>query len=496
MSVLLKTWAIKGFAKTILLLLTLTATKCEATTAAPSGPTTTTAPVFTEDLPPEDPIQCYFLDSTELASNESLQWLVYNRCQKPRSEENMYAMGGRSINVDDFRCGVRNASTEDEIKTSELCISDAGSGVVTTFQHKIHMKYEEYYKDYMDVRKNRFRARKLQLEKDWTELYYGSDVMQTAKFEALVIVSMEKGSSTGVDVTAFVQFAGAITKADYEAEWSDLSEAKTKLDKYALTTTEDVVSAPELCPELNTIQANVPADIWTASGLDANLQLSVGSSVNFMCPSDKKLSMDNDGFNDHDDKYTVTCTTRKSLKAPKVWPTCVAPCWRRLPVPPGKTGLSPVVPPNTIPAGQYGKYICNDTTLGVNQGPSEYFPVMCRSDSTYAVPIESWPVCQARTTTISPVLSLGLKGMLKRYTDRLEYRYKAYQWQDGDENSKPVEGENYMTTVTIPSLLGLLLAVVAILMITRNDSPICRICSEDGDVPEKKIVELDQKQQA
>ncbi len=49
------------------------------------------------------------------------------------------------------------------------------------------------------------------------------------------------------------------------------------------------------------------------------------------------------------------------------WPTCVNSCWRRLPAVPDRTGLEPVIPENTIPSGQHGKYVCTDTSLGVER---------------------------------------------------------------------------------------------------------------------------------
>ena len=50
------------------------------------------------------------------------------------------------------------------------------------------------------------------------------------------------------------------------------------------------------------------------------------------------------------------------------WPICVKSCPRKLTyIPRNETGLIGIVPPNTIPSGQFGSYICIDSTLGVNQ---------------------------------------------------------------------------------------------------------------------------------
>ena len=50
------------------------------------------------------------------------------------------------------------------------------------------------------------------------------------------------------------------------------------------------------------------------------------------------------------------------------WPICVKSCPRKLTyIPRNETGLTGIVPQNTIPSGQFGSYICIDSTLGVNQ---------------------------------------------------------------------------------------------------------------------------------
>ena len=81
--------------------------------------------------------------------------------------------------------------------------------------------------------------------------------------------------------------------------------------------------------------------------------------------------MDNDGYNPSDDKYTILCTTRKTYNIPKKttdWPTCVKSCPRQLTyLPLQKTGLIRTEAPNTVPAGQYGQYVCADTSLGVDR---------------------------------------------------------------------------------------------------------------------------------
>ena len=90
-----------------------------------------------------------------------------------------------------------------------------------------------------------------------------------------------------------------------------------------------------------------------------------------MCPSGLKLSHDSDGFHPYDDQYTILCTTRGTYNVPKSsadWPSCVNFCPKRIPyVPLENTGLIGVDAPNTVPSGEYGRYVCSDTSLGVDQ---------------------------------------------------------------------------------------------------------------------------------
>ena len=60
------------------------------------------------------------------------------------------------------------------------------------------------------------------------------------------------------------------------------------------------------------------------------------------------------------------------------------------------------VPKITVPAGQWGKYLCKEgDTHGVSKGPDSFYRVLCMANGSYAVPTE-WPVCQPKTTTVSP----------------------------------------------------------------------------------------------
>lgn len=158
------------------------------------------------------------------------------------------------------------------------------------------------------------------------------------------------------------------------------------------------------CGPLSSIVDKIPYNIWAASGQAQSTNLSMGQIVTFKCPEGLKLSNDTDQFDPNDDQQAVLCNSRLMYDSPEFWPICVKPCFRKLPAPPLGTGLVGVVPPNTIPAGQRGRYICSDASLGVGQGSDNFFDVLCNDQGNYEVPrtYEMWPVCQTKTTTVSP----------------------------------------------------------------------------------------------
>ena len=65
------------------------------------------------------------------------------------------------------------------------------------------------------------------------------------------------------------------------------------------------------------MKSDVPNEIWTASNIDENYELIIGTTIDFKCPNGLKLSHDNDGFHAFDDKYTILCSTREIYDSPK-----------------------------------------------------------------------------------------------------------------------------------------------------------------------------------
>ena len=82
-----------------------------------------------------------------------------------------------------------------------------------------------------------------------------------------------------------------------------------------------------------------------------------------------------------------------------------------------------------------------------------------------------------RTTTLSPVLPIPLKNMMKSFTQRLEFRLEAYAWT-GDGPTIEPKYENYWLKIVLPVTATLGVFVILVLCISRNDSFICRICDE------------------
>ena len=137
---------------------------------------------------------------------------------------------------------------------------------------------------------------------------------------------------------------------------------------------------PSKCAEISSLKSVVPTEIWDASNLDEGYTPIIGTSIDFKCPDNLKLELDNDGFGPFDDKLTVLCSTRKTFDVPKKtseWSKCVNFCPQSLPyVPLNETGLVRVLAPNTVPAGQFGIYECIDSSLGINQVLIKHFHVI------------------------------------------------------------------------------------------------------------------------
>ena len=96
---------------------------------------------------------------------------------------------------------------------------------------------------------------------------------------------------------------------------------------------------------------------------------SIGETFNLKCSANKnedlKFSFDNDSFNAWDDFFTIACSPLQNYNFPTHWPECVKSCKNCLPEAPLHTGLLPVKPPNSIPIGSFGEYVCDDRSLGV-----------------------------------------------------------------------------------------------------------------------------------
>ena len=167
-----------------------------------------TIKVYSTDVSKPAPENCYFLESPEVKNDLEKRLKLGFRCLKIRSPKFVFGYGARAISFEDLKCGVRNASSLQMIESSDTCWSYAPDTLNTesTIFHTLRLVNEDYYKDYKDVRKKRFKARKLQIEEKWNRLYLtNSSIFTGANFESLIVSDMQQPenlSISGVFATA------------------------------------------------------------------------------------------------------------------------------------------------------------------------------------------------------------------------------------------------------------------------------------------------------
>ena len=199
--------------------------------------------ILNTDVDKPDPEACFFLDSPEIGDDIEKRQKLSQKCLKTRSPKYTFGFGARAISIDDLKCGVRNVSTVQNIETSAICWSftDNKLTMASTILHTVRFVTEDFYRDYLDVRKKRFRARKLEIEEKWNELYIENEAFKEANFEALIIseiIQPENFSISGVYITAMVIFGKEIDLNTYKSEWEKISETGSKLGDWKLADTE------------------------------------------------------------------------------------------------------------------------------------------------------------------------------------------------------------------------------------------------------------------
>lgn len=462
-----------------------------------SSPITLVTREFANDIDKPTPKPCVFITAPNVTQNISR--IISQRCRDATWMKVVIVASKKGLNLDDRRCGVRNAENETEAETSEICYSAQGDGVVLSFEHKIRVTNFNFSKDFGDFRKSLFRGRKRRIELDWSEHLLNRNETTNPfvgwDFEKVFIIEFSASpNNVGFIAKAFVQFgprALGKTLSDYKTAWEQLG--LKSLGKFILDNATEVISDVKTCPALATLQKSVPSTIWAATGVNGTRRLQIGQTVDFMCPADRKFSFDNDTFIENDDKYTILCTTLQiytAMEEPAWWPKCVKSCWMRLPTPPEYSGLEPVIPKNTIAVGQYGQYKCKNESLGVERGPTIHYKVKCLPTQRYRTPSDNnWPVCHHKTTTIPPAIKMAFEIQSERRIKELNDKHKAYQWRQGDEHYVKPLREDHFTQMTIPAALGLLLIVFCCCFCTHRNSPCCSIC-EDKTKRKKYMVPL------
>ena len=453
----------------------------------------------TEPLPcllPEklEDLNCYFLDQFEDDVESRLQ--LFERCLKERSGKKVILSRiAQSLMIDQRVCGVSNTSD----LNSELCFVPVNSQA-RVFAHfiSVNVSQEEYRTLYSNINHPDFLAKKFSLEMEMGTLILGHEILGKV-FESVFITNLDlwlNENQNQLKIQAFLQFRSEIVQADLLQHWETLTN-----DKYSNMTIEQKKS----CPKLKTLKKDIPKD-FDIKSLDDNQELNVGDYFNLQCPEGLKLSFDNDSFLAWDDYFTVTCLPNQQYSVKYNWPRCVKACGTCLPDPPERTGLVPIQPNHQVPIGQQAKYICQDNSLGTDQGPSELYLVKCIGENTFEIPEEyGWPLCLPKTTTVPPVIPLAFNQTMER---RVAAIYQRHQKKEFIDLSVKIQdpGSHFLTT-TIPSVLGKrgchrhriwadlilitfsgLAVVIGIIFYLSNiNSPLCRICGEATSRIDKRI---------
>ncbi len=187
--------------------------------------------------------------------------------------------------------------------------------------------------------------------------------------DILALTSIENLDQEGIQITTLMQFSAPESAPDgFLEHWIDLTQDEKKFQNPNVT--EEIPK----CEKLLSLKGKIAPEIWTESELDDDFQPEIGDIVNLKCPPGWKLSFDNDTMDSWDDLFSVTCTASQIYSVSNYFPGCVGFCDSCLPEAPDVTGLVPVTPPNTIPIGGFGQYVCAETELGVDEvKPTENF---------------------------------------------------------------------------------------------------------------------------
>ncbi|XP_059082838.1 uncharacterized protein LOC131880270 [Tigriopus californicus] len=424
------------------------------------------------------PPSCTFVSEID---NSTLAHEVNKRCMNLIASKIVSKSGVKGVNVHNRKCGVHNATTIDSIHQSDICLSQYDDPIGVSFIHVLNIDNELYFTDYRDVKKKRFMKKRSDLEDLWNSKVLKH--MPDKGFERATVLRIVNASNL-INVFALLQFAQADAKTIYEGIFNANMATNGSFGQFRVNVSASGITDPWNCENLTSIIQRVPRVLWEASeGTQlASNPIPIGQTVDFACPEGLQLSEDIDGFDKYDNKFSLVCTVLTRYDEPEAWPQCVPRCGDT--IEPPASSLMNKVPLNTyVPAGKFAHYVCNDTSLGVERGGSEFLKVLCMNDATYDYPPNgTWPVCAKRTTTMSPVLPIGIKSFLDKQTSQLQYRVRQTGWTAEFE---PTEGKNWVILVVLPYFLGLTILILFCCIISRKDSPLYKMCSDSEEF--KKI---------
>nr|XP_040575937.1 uncharacterized protein LOC121124805 [Lepeophtheirus salmonis] len=473
--------------------------------------TTTTTSLFTTKDPKIDIVSptskskkpCQFISKY---MPFDVRTAINKRCRSLISFQIESFVGKNKISINNKRCGVENSTNATYAMSSPICYSYIDNQLKRTIVHVLRIEEELYIPDFGNFRKAAFRKMKKKVENTYNEVSLNSSQLVGFGFDRAILLSIDLPTSptrslrrkrtpkVGLDVSLAIQLSKAnVDLNEYERYFNRETKGGTVLGDNKLDTSVNHIKYAESCNEsLKSVFKEVEAEVLTASGIDLE-EVSVtpiGSSIDLVCPRGTKFSFDNDGFVVNDGIFQVVCNTHQKYSVPlPSWPKCVQFCPLILPNPPEHTGLVNVKSEFTTPSGQNARYMCKNSDLGVDQGSSIYYEVECLNNTKYKVPTSKydWPICEVRTTTMRPEISIGVNNMLNRYKWNINYHYTLYQ---RGSDFIPKELKDYFSTVTIPCFIGLLVVILFCLCFTRNDSPICLICKDSTLRKKKTLIPL------
>jgi len=147
--------------------------------------------------------------------------------------------------------------------------------------------------------------------------------------------------------------------------------------------------------------------------------------------------------------------------------------------------LEKMIPDEFVWDGDALVYSCKEPKYGILGGMDKVLDMYtCKGETgMYDVPNglnmenedeqQPWPVCQPQRYMVIDAVEI----MLAKYDFRISNRYKLIRYEADDAKANLRPGRDHFIEVTIPAVVVMLVMIVIILMCSKNDSPVCKICA-------------------